>query len=647
MAYDAASEADSASGGGRMPAERLIHLLLDSVREPVVVLGHDRRILHVSTSAAEWFGSSVVELVGHDLLEAAGARLDVPEVRRLLVDVEALDADGRTADFLIAPEQGRQTSVRVRAKHAADLQCTVLTIEDDTERITSARELAASRERFELLVENVREYAIFATDVRGSITLWNPGAKRILGWSETEILGGNSSVIFTEEDRAEGIPEAELETAASNGQAIDERWHVRKDGSRFWASGVMIALKRGDVVEGYVKILRDNTRRKRAETEIESSRRWLRRILEATPDVVALYDLQADRLGFVSPHLISNLGYEQAEFFTLDREAIGRILHPDDRARAAVIRQAVQQGGEQLPREITVRAINSTGEVRWYHARLAPFGRDAEGKIREVLIVARDFTEMHEAQQQLQQMTETLEKRVEERTAQARALASTLTMAEQQERRRISQILHDDLQQRLYGIQMKMAAVRRGAEGSGIDRLQRDAREAEGWLRDAIELTRDLTVELSPPVLKGEGIVEVLHWLVAQMDRMYGLQVTVHAPQPSVIPDEDMRVLLFQIVRELLFNVVKHAGVDRATVELAEEEEQIVIRVSDRGRGFDLKEADKHRISDEPFGLFSVQERLRLFGGEVRIQTSPGAGTTVEIRAPRALRLGRADQSEA
>lgn len=604
------------------------------------MLDHDLVIRHASTVAADWFGLALPELQGRHVFEAGNSRLDIPRIRELLTARERSDG---TCEIEIPPdESGAQpTTLRIRATHDAALRLIVLVVEDLSERKLHDHELAAEKEHFELLVDNVREYAIFATDINGLVTRWNPGAERILGWSEKEILGESADVIFTAEDRAAGIPEMELTTARRDGQALDERWHMRKNGSRFWASGVMTALKHGNEVEGYVKILRDNTRRKRAETEIESSRRWLRRILEATPDVVALYDLQADRLGFVSTHLISNLGYAADEFYTLDREAIGRILHPDDRARAAAIRRALRQDSEQLPREVTVRAIDAEGDVRWYHARIAPFSRDADGRVQEVLAVARDFTEMHETQDELRQLTETLEKRVEERTAQARALASTLTMAEQQERRRISQILHDDLQQRLYGIQMKMASVRRGAESSKNERLQKDAREAEGWLRDTIELTRDLTVELSPPVLKGEGIVEVLHWLVAQMDRMYGLQVTLHAPQPSAIPDEDMRVLLFQIVRELLFNVVKHAGVDRATVELEEEDDQILIRVSDRGKGFDLAHANRTGGSHEPFGLFSVQERLQLFGGEVDVQTSPGAGTTVEIRAPRMLRIGQ------
>src|SRR5689334_13624154 len=99
-------------------------------------------------------------------------------------------------------------------------------------------ELAASREQVRLIVENAREYAIFSMDLDRRITTWNIGAQRLLGFSEEEVLGRSADLIFTQEDCAAGIPEREALTATRDGKAVDERWHVRKDGSRFWASGV-------------------------------------------------------------------------------------------------------------------------------------------------------------------------------------------------------------------------------------------------------------------------------------------------------------------------------------------------------------------------------------------------------------------------
>lgn len=119
-----------------------------------------------------------------------------------------------------------------------------------------------------MLEENVTDYAIFTIDVEGCIASWNVGAERILGYQEAEIIGQPVALIFTPEDRAHGVVEQELSKAAISGRAEDERWHLRQDGSRFWASGVMTALRdESGNLRAFAKILRDFTRRKAAETQ--------------------------------------------------------------------------------------------------------------------------------------------------------------------------------------------------------------------------------------------------------------------------------------------------------------------------------------------------------------------------------------------
>src|SRR5690349_7409071 len=119
-------------------------------------------------------------------------------------------------------------------------------------------------EHFRLLMENVADYAIFTLDTERRISSWNEGAERILGYPDEEIIGHLGDVIFTPEDRAQGVPEQEMRQAAETGRAEDERWHLKKDGSRFWASGILSALwDEEKKLRGYVKILRDFTVQKR------------------------------------------------------------------------------------------------------------------------------------------------------------------------------------------------------------------------------------------------------------------------------------------------------------------------------------------------------------------------------------------------
>jgi two-component system, chemotaxis family, CheB/CheR fusion protein len=147
---------------------------------------------------------------------------------------------------------------------------------------------------------------------------------------------------------------------------------------------------------------------------------------------------------------------------------------------------------------------------------------------------------------------------------------------------------------------------------------------------------------LSPPVLEGEGLAEALSWLSTQMAQVYRLHVDLQTAADVPVTDKEMRVLLFQIVRELLVNVFKHAGSDQATVALYQGEEGgLIIRVSDAGRGFDVTAAEARY--DGGFGLFSVRERLGLFGGQMVIDSAPGAGTQITIYTPATHKLPALD----
>jgi PAS domain S-box-containing protein len=120
-------------------------------------------------------------------------------------------------------------------------------------------------ERLRLIIESAVDYAIFTIDRAGIVTSWNSGAQRLLGYAEEQALGMDSRAIFTPEDREAGAPLWEIDTAMSEGRAADERWHVRSDGSRFWGSGLMMPLQTGEPVPGLLKIMRDDTERRKAD----------------------------------------------------------------------------------------------------------------------------------------------------------------------------------------------------------------------------------------------------------------------------------------------------------------------------------------------------------------------------------------------
>jgi PAS domain S-box-containing protein len=214
-----------------------------------------------------------------------------------------------------------------------------------------------------------------------------------------------------------------------------------------------------------------------------------------------------------------------------------------------------------------------------------------------------------------------------------RSLASKLTLVEQEERHRISQVLHDDLQQRLFAIKAQLSFLHDGLQKDSISAaVYSEFDQIQESLSEAIGITRNLSIDLNPVVLHGEGLREAMTWLSFRMKEQYGLQIDLHAKDDFANLDHHVRLLLFQAIRELLFNVVKHAGVLEAKVTLEEVDGRGHITVSDNGIGFEAEKVMGNVKTAH--GLLVVQDRLSLLGCSMNILSRPGAGTQIVIEVP-------------
>jgi signal transduction histidine kinase len=255
--------------------------------------------------------------------------------------------------------------------------------------------------------------------------------------------------------------------------------------------------------------------------------------------------------------------------------------------------------------------------------------------VQLILLVIVDISERKQSEEALRQINKTLETRTE----QVRQLVTQLTMSEQEERRRISNLLHDDLQQRLYSVNFQLSTLRRLVTSQEGEEAQQIINEIEESLSDSVKLTRNLSVDLSPPVLHNEGLFEALRWLAAQMEQQNRLVVSVVAEDGLPPLDKDLRVLLFRVVRELLFNVIKHAAVLTTVVALAYQDDHFCIEVSDQGQGFDANiQADQNSQ-----GLLRITQRLHLLDGRINIDSRLGEGTRITLYVP--LRGKNGDES--
>ncbi len=257
--------------------------------------------------------------------------------------------------------------------------------------------------------------------------------------------------------------------------------------------------------------------------------------------------------------------------------------------------------------------------------------------VRAALGARRRQYEVRDALVALRKAKADLEQKVEKRTgelrqqaAQLRLLAGKLTLTEQQERRRMAKVLHDHLQQLLVASKFRLTVLSRHQDVV----VQQATREVEQLIDDAIQSSRSLTAELSPPILHEGGLDPGLEWLARWMADRHGLFVDL-ALEPAAAPvPEDVKILLFEAVRELLFNTVKHARTKSAIVNLRYLDRQVQVVVSDRGVGFDPNAISSKEALSGGLGLFSVRERMQLIGGNMEMDSAPGKGSRFVLTAP-------------
>lgn len=378
-----------------------------------------------------------------------------------------------------------------------------------------------------------------------------------------------------------------------------------------------------------VGVITDVTERRETANALLASEERFRALVDASAQMVWTTDPQGAVVED-SPSWRAVTGQSYEEF-------AGRgwmdVIHPDDQSvTAAAWQEAV---ATVTPHHVECRVYDAASDqYRWHVVRAVPL-QNADGSVRGWVGMNSDIQSRKVAEAALQALNESLEAQVAERTQQVRKLIMQLSMSEQEERQRISLVLHDDLQQRLYAIKFQLSFLR-NVWNEPTDLSQEDKEQffnrLEEQIQESLQQMRNLSIELSPPVLTGEGLDVALGWLATQMREQHGLSVHLQVQENFPSLSTKLRVLLFQIIREWLFNVVKHAGVLEAVVILNFTDETLQIEVIDEGKGFDedVLQSDTY----QGHGLQQNQRRLELIGATTKIVSSPEAGTHISLSCP-------------
>ena len=482
--------------------------------------------------------------------------------------------------------------------------------------------------------------AIVSKTLDGIITSWNRGAEKLFGYTAAEAVG-QPIFLIVPEDRIE--EERDVLARLRRGEKIDHFETVRrtKDGCDVYVSLTVSPVRdaHGHIV-GASKVARDVSERRRN----EELRARLAAIVDSSDDAIVSKTLD----GVITSW---NRGAERLFGYTA-AEAIGQpifLIIPEDRIAEEHDVLARLRRGEKVDHFETVRRTKDGGEVH-ISLTVSPI-RDGAGRIVGASKVARDISERVRAQEALKRAHEELEKRVRERTAELASanealrfemierdraerqrirLLTRVILGEEDERRRIARELHDQLGQQLTALRLTLEMLK----GAPTDRME-PRTQIETLEELALQLDRDVAFrvsELRPAELETLGLEAALTDHVRRWSKHFGIPVHLHTNR---LADErltaELETTLYRLAQEALNNVVKHARADRVDVVLERQADHLSLIIEDNGQGFDPARLEG---SGQHFGLIGMRERAGLVGAELHVESTPGRGTTVVVRAP-------------
>jgi PAS domain S-box-containing protein len=509
---------------------------------------------------------------------------------------------------------------------------------DITERVAAQNALRESDRRFRLLVEGVVDYAIYMLDPSGMVTSWNAGAARLKGYTADEIVGQHFSKFYSKEDRAAGVPGRILETAAREGRYEAEGWRVRKDGSRFWASTVVDAIRNqaGDL-EGFAKVTRDITERRAAQDALRESERQFRLLVAAVTDY-ALYML--DPNGIITSW---NSGAERIKGYAAE-EIIGHHFsrfYPESDRAAGMPARALYIAAEQGRFEAEGWRVRKDGTLFWANVVIDPI-RDEEGKLAGFAKITRDITERRDAQIALQ------EAQAQRAHAQKMDALGKLTGGVAHDFNNLLMVVSGHIQ----SLKKKVADDPKAARAARAIEL---AAQRGGTLtRQLLTFSRRQTFQ--PAVLALGERIEAFRTMLASSTGPTVRLVTTIGPQvwPVKVDESELELALVNLAinaRDAMPGggaisvTAENVTLSRADTPAEIEGDFVALRVHDTGTGiapdllpkvFDPFFTTKQMGKGSGLGLSQVHGFAHQSGGTVAIDSALGRGTTVTLYLPRA-----------
>jgi PAS domain S-box-containing protein len=569
----------------------------------------DGQILMANPALVHMLGYSSFEELSQRNLEEEGFE---PQYRRSMFR-EEFERNGRIVSWesVWKARDGKKLYVIENARAIRDEDGKILyyegTVENITERKKAEEALRESEQRYRAIFEQAADSILLIDAETGALVEFNDKAHKNLGYTREEFQNLKISDVEVIESAEE--TRKHLEKIIRTGADSFETIHRTKSGEirDIQISSRPISIRDKDFVQS---IWRDVTDRKKAEETMKVRARILENMVEG----VNVADENCIII-FTNQKFDTMFGYKQGELIGKNVSTLNDLSKKENAELTKKIMTQLNTNGNWSGELINRRKDGTPFNTYTRISSLTLSGKNY------CVSVQQDITEQKRVEQKLLEHQEQL-----------KSLASQLTLAEERERRRIATELHDEISQSLFISKMKLESLHKSAPGKDFNETLEDISNSLGRI---IAAMRSLTFDLSSPILYEFGFEEaVAEWLNEQVEKKHGIKTELEDDGSPKQLDDDIRVLLFRNVRELLINAIKHAKAKKIKVSIRKVDSRIRVAVEDDGVGFDYAKAGSMVTDKEAFGLFSIRERLEHFGGNLDIDSAPGCGCRVTITSP-------------
>lgn len=592
--------------------------LLDAVDQPVMAADLAGRIIYWSRGAESFYGWTADDMLGQDGIVRL---LEEPDVARGRAIREGIHAGGAwRGELTVRARDGRRIPVLVTASPLRDDTGTVrgvVAVHRDITDLRHAEAAAETAQDYRRLLERTfqsLDEAVFVVDADRAIQACNPAAERLFGYPRPELLGRSTERLHVSAEtyvqfgrvcqravEAYGVFRGESRMCRSDRTVIETEHTIAPiDPEAGWAGGV-------------VSVVRDISARKAAEPALEESEAWFHAVFDRAGFGIVVAG--ADRAIVDANQAFHRMFGDGAALIGRDYR---ELAHPQDR-HVGARQMAELLAGARDRFEVEKRYVRQDGSVFW--GRLtATVVRNGSGEPRYVVGMVEDITARREAEAALETSRREL-----------RALSRRLLHAQEAERARLARNLHDDVGQVLTAVRLSLEAAVDDREGGAA----REAlRASVASVEEAVHQVRQMAYDLRPALLDELGLsAAVASYARRQAERAeLALELDVEEVEDGLA--DTVQVACFRIMQEAVTNVVRHADAALLAIRLARADGMLELVVRDDGRGAAHGGNGPGGAPEGRLGILGMEERARLVGGSLQIESSPGAGTLVRCRVP-------------